>query len=142
MAGRTISNPARVLAYINQFYSLPAKAHMKGLGWEVDGDLVAGVIYEGYNGHNVWMHVAAEPGKQWLRREYLQYCFSYPFDEIGVSRVSGYVAASNHDAMKFDEHLGFQREAVLKGAASDGGDIIIYVMRREDCRYLKGTRHG
>ena len=143
MAGRIISNPARVLAYINRHYALPAKAHMKGLGWEEDGQLVAGVIYEGFNGHNVWMHVAAEPGGRWMRREYLRYCFEYPFNEMGVSRVSGYLAASNTQAVRFDEHLGFHKEAVLTGAASDGGDIHIYVMRREDCRFLKeGTSNG
>jgi NifB/MoaA-like Fe-S oxidoreductase len=39
-------------------------------------------------------------------------------------------------AREFDENLGFQQEAVLKGAASDGGDVILYVMRKEDCKYV------
>jgi RimJ/RimL family protein N-acetyltransferase len=47
------------------------------------------------------------------------------------------VEASNLPARRFDEHLGFQQEAVLQGAASDGGDVILYVMRRENCRYLE-----
>jgi RimJ/RimL family protein N-acetyltransferase len=111
-------------------------AGMKGLGLERDGELVAGVLYEGFNHHNVWMHVAAE-GKHWLNRDFLRYCFYYPFVELGVSRVSGYVEASNLAARRFDEHLGFRQEAVLQGAASDGGDVILYVMRRDDCRYLE-----
>jgi RimJ/RimL family protein N-acetyltransferase len=137
MSTRIVSDPARVFAFCKERMPVSLVAGMKGLGLERDGELVAGVLYEGYNHHNIWMHVAAEPGKKWLNREFLRYCFHYPFVELGCNRVSGYVEAHNADARRFDEHLGFQQEAVLQGAASDGGDVILYVMRRDDCRYLE-----
>lgn len=137
MTTRIISDPARVYDFVSRLMPLNVVAGMKGLGLERDGELVAGVIYEGYNGQNVWMHVAAVPGRRWLNKEYLRYCFEYPFVELGCRRVSGYVEARNLDARRFDEHLGFQQEAVLRGAASDGGDVILYVMWREDCRFLE-----
>jgi RimJ/RimL family protein N-acetyltransferase len=137
MSSRIVSDPARVFAFCKERMPVSLVAGMKGLGLERDGELVAGVLYEGYNHHNIWMHVAAEPGKKWLNREFLRYCFHYPFVELGCNRVSGYVEAHNADARRFDEHLGFQQEAVLQGAASDGGDVILYVMRRDDCRYLE-----
>lgn len=133
---RIVSDPARVYSFCKQFIPIPVVSGMKGLGLEKDGELIAGVVYEGYNGTNVWMHVAAEPGARWMTRDYLRYCFYYPFVELGCKRVSGYVEASNTEARRFDEHLGFKREAVLEGAATDGGDVILYVMRREDCRYV------
>lgn len=139
---KIISDPARVWAYVRNYIPVPVVAGMKGLGLERDGELIAGVLYEGYNGVNVWMHVAAAPGRRWLNREYLRYCFYYPFVELGCKRVSGYVEDSNEAAKRFDEHLGFTREAVLRGAAADGGDVILYVMRKEDCRYLSETDHG
>lgn len=138
---KIISNPARVWAYVRRYVPVPVVAGMKGLGLERDGELIAGVLYEGYNGVNVWMHVATTPGKKWTM-EFLRYCFYYPFVELGCKRVSGYVEDSNEAAKRFDEHLGFTREAVLRGAAADGGDVILYVMRREDCRYLQETDHG
>jgi RimJ/RimL family protein N-acetyltransferase len=137
MSTRIVSDPARVFAFCSERMPVSLVAGMKGLGLERDGELVAGVLYEGFNHHNIWMHVAAEPGKKWLNKEFLRYCFHYPFVELGCKRVSGYVEASNADARKFDEHLGFRQEAVLQDAASDGGDVILYVMRREDCRYLE-----
>lgn len=137
MGTKIISNPARVLAFVNQYQPLAAMAGMKGLGLERNGELIAGVVYEGYNKYNVWMHVAAQPGARWMTREYLWYCFHYPFVELGVQRVSGYVEASNHAARRFDEHLGFKEEARLAGAASDGGDVISYVMWRDQCRFLR-----
>lgn len=140
MATRIISDPARVWAYVHEQVPVPVVAGMKGLGLERDGELIAGVLYEGYNRVNVWMHVATTPGKKWTM-EFLRYCFYYPFVELGCKRVSGSVEASNVAAIRFDEHLGFEREAVLRGAAADGGDVILYVMWRDKCRYLPEQYH-
>lgn len=135
MPATIISNPARVWEFVRRQLPIPLVANMKGLGLERDGELIAGVLYEGFNGVNVWMHVATTPGKKWTH-EFLRYCFYYPFVEMGCKRVSGAVEASNLVARRFDEHLGFKQEAVLSGAASDGGDVILYAMRREECRYV------
>ncbi|OIP19572.1 MAG: hypothetical protein AUK51_01160 [Comamonadaceae bacterium CG2_30_59_20] len=126
----------RILEFFNSKTSLAESADMKAIGLERDGVLVAGVVYEGFNGVNVWMHVAAEPGARWMTKSYLRYCFHYPFNELGVSRVSAYVNASNTAAVHMDDHIGFKREALLKGAAPDGGDVIIYMMRKQDCRFI------
>lgn len=126
-----------MLAFVRTQMPMAYVENMKSLGLERDGELVAGVLYEGYNGPNVWMHVAAVPGRRWMSRDYLWYCFHYPFNEMNVQRISGYVNANNEQARKFDEHLGFKVEATLSGAAPDGGDVLIYVMRREDCRFLR-----
>lgn len=137
MATRIITDTKLIWAYVAGMAAVPASTNMKAIGLERDGKLIAGVLYEGFNHHNVWMHVAAEPGGKWMTRPYLRYCFEYPFNELGVDRVSGFVEARNERARRFDEHLGFKQEAILSGAASDGGDVIVYVMRREDCRYLE-----
>lgn len=136
MATRIIGDVTRVLEFVRTVMPMNYVEHMKGLGLERDGELVAGVLYEGYNGQNVWMHVAAVPGGRWLNRDYLYYCFHYPFNELGVKRISGYVNASNTAARRLDEHLGFKPEAMLTGAAPDGGDVILYAMWRKDCRYV------
>jgi RimJ/RimL family protein N-acetyltransferase len=126
-----------VLPFVQGLIPGMAKAEgMRAIGLRRDGALVAGVIYEGINGFNAWMHVAAVPGARWLVRDYLMACFYYPFIACGLSRVSGYVNESNTAARKFDESLGFKEEARLKGAAPDGGDVILYVMWRKDCRYV------
>ena len=114
---------------------------MTAIGLRHDGELVAGVVYEGFNGRNMWAHVAAMPGARWLRRDYLRACFVYPFVLCGVDRLSGYVNESNAEARRFDEHLGFKEESRLRGAAPDGGDVILYVMWRDECRFLSRTEH-
>lgn len=108
---------------------------MVGIGLERDNAIVAAVVYEGFNGRNVWMHSAVDFGGIHVTREFVRAAFVYPFEVCKVDRVSGYVNESNTAARRLDEHLGFREEARLKGAAPDGGDVIIYVMWREACRY-------
>lgn len=137
MGTRIISNPARVFAFVSEIMPMSPVGGMKGIGLEKDGELIAGALYEGFNGQNVWVHLAGKPGKRWMNREFLWYGFHYPFNEMGVKRLSGYVNASNTDARRLNEHFGYQEEARLKGAAPDGGDVILYVMWRENCRFLE-----
>jgi RimJ/RimL family protein N-acetyltransferase len=131
-----ISDPRRVFDFVSSKNPMNWTDGNKGLGLEKDGELIAGVVYEGFNGANIWMHVAAEPGARWMTRDYLHYCFYYPFVELGCRYVRGYVEASNTAARRFDEHLGFTQAGVLQGAAADGGDVILYVMPKESCRYV------
>ena len=111
-----------------------------GLGTTIglvrDGKLVAGVLYEGWNGASLQMHVASDGSRRWMNREYLWFCFWYPFEQIKVRRINGIVPASNAAARRFDEHLGFVLEATLKDAHPDG-DLLLYRMFRHECRWLR-----
>lgn len=115
---------------------------MRAIGLMRDGRLIAGAIYEGFNRVNMWVHLAGEPGSRWLCRDFLYSNFKYAFGICGVQRLSGYVDASNSAARRFNEHIGFKQEAVLSGAAPDGGDVILYVMWRDDCQYLQEKSDG
>jgi RimJ/RimL family protein N-acetyltransferase len=108
----------------------------KGIGLEKDGELIAGVVFNNYNKLNIYMHVAAKQGTNWLTRQYLTCCFAYPFVQLGVNRVTGLVRVDNLPAQKFDEHLGFKREGLVRRACEDGTDMILYGMLREECRFL------
>lgn len=109
---------------------------MRCIGLRKDGDLVAAAVYEGFNGQNMWVHLAGVPGQRWMTRDFLRAGFAYPFLVCGVQRLSGYVNSSNLAARRLNEHFGYRVEATLKGAAPDGGDVLIYVMWRKDCRYV------
>ncbi|MGN1209800.1 MAG: GNAT family N-acetyltransferase [Duodenibacillus sp.] len=101
-----------------------------------DGRLIAGVVYTMYTGNGICMSVAGT-GRKWLTREFLYVSFAYPFVQLGCSRVSGLVRVDNHDAQRFDEHLGFVKEGVIRKGDDDGTDLILYGMLKEDCRWLK-----
>lgn len=136
MSDRLVFKTEEVLRFVQNIMPLSEVEGMQAIGLARDEVLIAGVIYEGFNGFNIWMHVAATPGKRWLTRSYLAAAFGYAFTQCKANRISAYVDASNVQARRFDEHLGFRQEAVLRGAAQDGGDVVIYAMRREECRYV------
>lgn len=106
------------------------------MGVEDDGVLIAGVMYDSYfKDGSIMMHVAAEPGRRWLTRERLRIFFHYPFEYLGVRKVIGLVQSTNKEAIRFDEHIGFNLEARLTGACV-GGDLLLYTMTRNQCRFL------
>jgi RimJ/RimL family protein N-acetyltransferase len=109
------------------------------IGLLSNGRLIAGVLYDHYNGASIAMHVAGEGN--WLTRDFLRICFHYPFEQLKVRKVIGMVSSANKQAQRFDEHLGFTLEATIKDAAPDG-DLLLYSMTREQCRFFKGYEHG
>jgi RimJ/RimL family protein N-acetyltransferase len=82
------------------------------------------------------MHVAAKPGVMWVRREAMHRFFAYPFLQLGCNRVTGLVAATNLTARKFDEHIGFVQEGVLREGLPNGEALIVYGMLRAECRWI------
>lgn len=125
----------RVLAFVrSRVPGLDRSESMVGMGLVRGGEIVAGVLYEGFNGHNVWMHAAARDGHA-LTRYFVVMLLAYPFVVCGVQRLSAQVAASNAACLRAARHLGFREEARLSGAAQDGGDLLVLVLRRQECRY-------
>lgn len=107
------------------------------IGLEEDGELIAGVLFTMYNGPSICMHVAAVPGKRWMTRDYLFRCFAYPFLQLECRRVTGLVREDNLVAQRFDEHLGFKREGVIRQGCDDGTNMLLYGMLKAECRYLE-----
>ncbi|TDN70396.1 GNAT family protein [Paraburkholderia sp. BL10I2N1] len=106
------------------------------IGVERDGELIAGVVYDRYTGNDICMHVAAEPGARWATKQAMFRFFVYPFVQLKCSRVTGLVGANNHAARRFDEHVGFVQEGLLRRGMEDGSDLIVYGMLREECRWI------
>lgn len=126
----------------------PDADYLPGFGTTVtwlgeDGHPLAVALFTDYNKANINIHISAVPGKQWFRREFLWYCFHYPFEVLGVKRLTGVVASNNKQAIKFDENLGFILEATLKDAHPEG-DLLVYAMVKDQCRWLnlKDKLHG
>ena len=105
-----------------------------------DSEIIAAVLFDSYRpGASICIHVAAL-GTHWLNRELLWATFHFPFIELKVRKLIGIVESDNAAARKFDENLGFHLEATLKDAAPNG-DLLIYTMTAEQCRFLKEHPH-
>jgi len=97
--------------------------------------LVAGAIYNHYNGSDININFAAEPGARWMTREFLYACFDYPFNQLTCRRASVLVPKKNKTARKFTVHLGFEYEGNMRKALPND-DMIIYGLLKENCKWL------
>lgn len=121
--------------FIGQHFAVQRSDDQVGMLQLIKGVPVGAVLYEQYNGTNIWVHAAGTPGKPWLTRQLIHNFFDYPFNQLGCDRITAWVEDTNSASKHFVERLGFKLEAVLKGAGVSGVDAKIYVMFREDCRY-------
>lgn len=100
------------------------------------GRLSAGLVYENYNGRNVFVHYRVE-GAHAGTRDFLWAAFHYPLVQLGCERITGLIAAGNARSRALAENLGLELEATMHGAAADGSDLLIYVMWKARCRWLR-----
>jgi RimJ/RimL family protein N-acetyltransferase len=107
----------------------------EAIGWERDGELVAVVVWNLYSGADIAIHIAAVPGRHWMTRTFLRAAFRYPFLQLGCRRVSGFVPSKNAEALRFDRHLGFRDEGLMRHALPDD-DVVVLGMLKEECRWL------
>ena len=94
------------------------------------------IVYNHYHKPDIWMHVAAEPGRLWCTTDFLNSIFEYPFGQLGCGRVTALVARSHTRLRKLVTHLGFIEEGTLRESLPTGDDLIAYGMLRRECRWI------
>lgn len=118
-----------VAAKNNQMYF---EANSQAVGWEKDGEIVAGVIYDGWNKRSIVCHIAATES---LTATFLAKVFDYSFRQLQVNKMIATVASKNFKSIRLVTHMGFKEEAKIKDA-HPSGDIVIFTMTKEDCKFL------
>ncbi|MBN9410832.1 MAG: GNAT family N-acetyltransferase [Burkholderiales bacterium] len=108
----------------------------QAIGLHRNGELAAAVLYDSFNGRSVQMHVASDGSKSWMNKAFLLMAFDLPFNQWRVNKIIGLVDSTNHEAIRFDENIGFHLEHVVTDAGPEG-DLLIYSMTRQQCRWIK-----
>jgi len=117
---------------------------MRALGLERDGKVVAGFLFELYDGQNIWAHAAFESPHD-LTRELLSACLRYIFVVCGCKRAWGRICEGNERSERFVNRLGAQCVACLPCADGDS-NMLIYRLRKDDLpwqyrRFLRSAEH-
>ena len=99
-----------------------------------DGEIAGAVGYTGWTEKAVWMHVALD-SEHSLNRTLIRAAFGYPFIDTGREAVYGLTSKLNLEALNLNDKLGFKR-------IGETCDSIIFEMRHDDCRWIKGATHG
>jgi RimJ/RimL family protein N-acetyltransferase len=102
-----------------------------------DGRMVGGVVFTGYLGASIMLHMAGSEDN-WATRDFLWMVFDYGFNQLGCRKLVGLVPAYNFRAVRVDEHLGFKEEARLKEMLIDPEeDLLVLTMTKPGCKWLK-----
>lgn len=96
---------------------------------------IAGVAYDGYNGHvimaHIWIDKGRKPSKEWVAA-----IFDYPFNKLMVRKIVGQVRSSNTAALEIDTHFGFEHEARITDFYDNGDSLEVLTMTRPQCMIL------
>lgn len=109
------------------------------LGVVAKGELVAGVVFERWNGVHVEASIAAD-NAIWASRNTLFRLFNYPFNQLGCEAISVLVPSSNLQSLNLATKLGFEPEAIVRYAAHDGSSMVVLKMFKDNCRWI--GNHG
>lgn len=98
---------------------------LEGVGWEVDGRMLAALGIENWTGSNVWAHIAATiPAREWIIA-----AARFLFETLGVNRVSMWVQADNQRCLRLMHVMGANLEYVMHQGHA-GADVHLYVLWR------------
>ncbi|MBP2564639.1 RimJ/RimL family protein N-acetyltransferase [Agrobacterium tumefaciens] len=106
------------------------------IGLRSDHGLHGVIVFDSFTTTGCWVSVVSDGGRKWITRELIIKVFAYPFIQLGYPRLNSFVSVNNADAIRFNEHFGFQREGILREAGEHGEDLIVYGMLRRECRWL------
>lgn len=109
------------------------------IGLEDDaGNVRCVCVYHDFRENSMEMTIAADTPR-WATRGNIRAFLHYPFMQQGVSHVRAVVHQKNHRSRKLVKGFGFKLEGVLRHAAKDGKNLMLYGMiRKEANRWLDG----
>ena len=136
-AGLDVSQAPEHFAFINERLDAQYTCHNAVLIAKLaaDGEVCAVVAFTDLRRWSIEVSVASDGSARWLSRSLLYATFSYPFEQLGLQRVTGRVQADNTAALALNEGLGFRQEGVQRRQFGEH-DCVLFGMLRGECRWL------
>lgn len=125
-----VEHSDELVAWAAERIHFKPREDVKSFGLVSENGIHAVTLYDGFSECDCNIHIASDGSGHWLSRAYLNMSFYVPFVQWNLRRVTGLVPAKNKEALRFDLHLGFEQEGVIRQALPDD-DIIILGMLRE-----------
>lgn len=101
-----------------------------------EGRVVAMLGYDAWTENAVQMHVAIDTPKVMAAREFTHAAFAYPFLQAKKGIVYTVTPGSNEKSLRLQRGMGFKEAWRLPDGWAPGVDLVVMVMRREECRWL------
>lgn len=127
--------PPVIWQWMNKRTRLPWSTDLRTIAsMRDDGTIACAVAFNAWTMSSCWMHVAFD-GEHGLTKTLWNVAFGYPFIDCGMEAVYGLTPKALDEALAMNDRLGFTRIA-------ETIDSVMFEMKADDCRWLKGVRHG
>lgn len=103
--------------------------HHYALGIMQGSSVLAGIVFNNFNGANCTAHVAIAKRTK-LLPDLMRAAYDFAFNRCKLKRITGMVPTNEPDVIAFDKHLGWQEEFIMKDGAP-GADMMVLVMTPE-----------
>lgn len=98
--------------------------------------IAAVLMYSRLTRRSCEMTIATDGGRDWASRATLRHVFGFPFQQLGLHRVTVVVRKDNEASLSLCDRLGYAREGCVREAFDDGADGIVMGMLRRECRWI------
>ena len=100
-----------------------------------DAGRIHGMIgYGAWTANSCLMHIALDNPAS--LRSLLKWCFRYVFEQTGRGVAFATVRGTNARSLRLCKRVGFREVYRLRDAVAVGEDMVLFEMRREDCRWI------
>jgi RimJ/RimL family protein N-acetyltransferase len=129
-------------AFMQKHALVKPTSDSRHIGWVDNSNpararLLGAVCFNTFIGSTCQLHVAMDGGYHFTPREMLATVMDVAFNRFGIKKLLGIVNSRNEKAIRYDRHLGFVEEYRMAGMHDEGGDIVVFSMTKEQCRYLR-----
>lgn len=112
----------------------------RAIGVLYNDSLVAGVVYNQLKQDLRDCHMTiASSQPSWCSKLILKALFDYPFNQIGVARVTAITNQSNKKTKNMLKRLGFLHEGCIRYYYNPNEGALIYGMIKSECNWIKDT---
>lgn len=108
---------------------------LRGIKLTTDGVVQACVGFDYWTPNAAQMHVWVGGS---VTKSYIKECLGYLFVTCGKGLAIGVTPSDNVQALEFNRRIGFKVIAEIPDAWSVGTSMVIQLLRKEDCRWLRG----
>lgn len=122
-------------AWISKHVDCKLCQDTRGIVAERDGEIQGAVVLDSWSWTGCQVHLAAPNPMVW-RRGLHKEVFEYVFETCDRLYIMGMTPADNEVAVRFNKHIGFRPVYRVKDGHKVGVDLIVFEMRRRECRFL------
>ncbi len=141
MSLRVLAASPADLAWIVDRTECGATAGARGIKAVDEAGTIRGmVMYDGWTKNAVHAHMAVDSPIVW--RALLLPAFAYPFEEQGREIILGTIPSHNKKSVAMVKAFGFRESHRIKDGWARGDDLLMFEMRRNECRFLQRNRRA